>query len=129
MAHACQGRKTPNDTPGVVEAFDGLRVTSVALGAAHSAAVTGTRFTACLRHDGAAHDPRRRHAHTEDGRLWVCGNGTSGALGTGSRTSNASFVPVEALAARKVVQVAAGSDFTVCLTSGRPAFRTAPAAR
>merc|ERR1712166_1370852 len=74
-------------------------VVQVAVGAAH---------TACL---------------TADGLLFVCGYGMHGRLGVGDTESRVVPTPVRGeLQGRKVLQVAAGTSHTVCVTDDGAVF-------
>ena len=79
--------------PRRVEALAAERVVRVAAGSNHCVAVTST------------------------GELWSWGKGYSGQLGHGDTQDQHAPRRVEALAAERVVQVAAGSDHCVAVTS------------
>ncbi|XP_061418169.1 serine/threonine-protein kinase Nek8 isoform X1 [Lethenteron reissneri] len=85
--------------------LDGARVVHVALGTAHSAAVTDT------------------------GTCYTFGSNQHGQLGGGARTSSRAPQPVDGLGGVKVVQVTCGDAFTVAVAEGGQVFTWGKAAR
>uniref|UniRef100_S4RAU1 non-specific serine/threonine protein kinase n=1 Tax=Petromyzon marinus TaxID=7757 RepID=S4RAU1_PETMA len=105
---ACPAEQTEESlvlSPVQSSPLDGARVVHVALGTAHSAAVTDT------------------------GTCYTFGSNQHGQLGGGARTSSRAPQPVDGLGGVKVVQVTCGDAFTVAVAEGGQVFTWGKAAR
>ncbi|XP_075928814.1 P2X purinoceptor 4-like isoform X3 [Petromyzon marinus] len=102
---ACPAEQTEESlvlSPVQSSPLDGARVVHVALGTAHSAAVTDT------------------------GTCYTFGSNQHGQLGGGARTSSRAPQPVDGLGGVKVVQVTCGDAFTVAVAEGIRTGRCVP---
>ncbi|XP_075928874.1 serine/threonine-protein kinase Nek8-like isoform X1 [Petromyzon marinus] len=102
---ACPAEQTEESlvlSPVQSSPLDGARVVHVALGTAHSAAVTDT------------------------GTCYTFGSNQHGQLGGGARTSSRAPQPVDRLGGVKVVQVTCGDAFTVAVAEGIRTGRCVP---
>ena len=82
---------SPGDATKIEDCFDKGTVVAVAAGRMHSCAIL------------------------DDGSVWTWGCGKDGALGHGSRSDENPPKKVEKLAGKRVVDIDAGNDYTICV--------------